>query len=155
MNIHQDCCSQLIDFHRVHVLVQYALLKKVCKGQILLSVVWYNWSRQVFLNWHIANSLDLQPQSQTLHEVNCKNTCHSRCRLCIFSYGLIQLFMKIFIHGANPVHLVVSLQSQNDMKYTSNGFIQNRYTYLTLLSWLFFTQKKRLILNHCQRGFSI
>ena len=34
---------------------------------------------------------------------------------------------------ANPVHLVVSLQSQNDMIYTSNGFIQNRNNYLTIL----------------------
>ena len=42
------------------------------------------------------------------------------------------------------------LQSQNDMKYTSNGFIQNRNTYLTLLSPLFFKHKKRLISNHCR-----
>ena len=39
---------------------------------------------------------------------------------------------------------------QNDMKYTPNGFIQNRNTYSTLLSPLFFKHKKRLILNHCQ-----
>ena len=51
----------------------------------------------------------------------------------------------------------VSLQRQNDMKYTSNGFIQNRSSYLTLSSPLFFKfkHKRSLILNHCQnRSFS-
>ena len=36
------------------------------------------------------------------------------------------------------------------MKYTSNGFILNRNTFLTLLSPLFFKNKKILISNHCQ-----
>ena len=51
---------------------------------------------------------------------------------------------------AKPFHLVVNLQNQNDMKYTSNEFILNRDTYLKLLSPLFFKNKKILISNHCQ-----
>ena len=43
---------------------------------------------------------------------------------------------------ANTVHLVVSLQSQNDMKYTSNGFIQNKNIYLTLITTFLQTEEK-------------